>query len=202
MKCLIILNGRCDDSSFIKELALKNDYIICADGGYSYAMRCGIKPDLVVGDFDSCDAPQGDNILKYPIEKDVTDCELAIEQAIAKGYKRITLACALGGRLDHTLANLLLCFSYQSKADIIVEDENCVIMSLFQKRLLGDYMGKTFSIIPVSTCEITISGVYYPISCRKVSLGDTLTVSNIVTEKEAYAELNSGKALLIINKNI
>lgn len=202
MKCLIILNGKSKDECFLKKLAAEHDYIICADGGYTYANKCGIKPNLVVGDFDSCDMPVGENAIKYPVQKDVTDCEIAIEKAMQRGFKNITLTCALGGRTDHQLANMLLCISYFGQADIVINEHDTVIMPLYGRRYIGEYLGKTFSIIPISPSVITIEGVYYPLEKRSIKPGTTLTVSNVITDKNAAAELESGAALLIINKNI
>ena len=200
MKCLIILNGSLSDGDFLKQLSLNHDYIICADGGYIHSIKNGITPDIAVGDFDSCDKPDGVAILQYPAEKDVTDCEIAIDYAISKGYKNITLTCALGGRADHQLANMMLCISYLDKADIVIDEADTYITSLKPKHSIGEYVGKTFSIIPLSPCRITINGVYYPLNGEYTDIGRTLTISNIVTDENAEIILESGRALLVINK--
>ena len=81
-------------------------YAIACDRGYLHAARMGIRPDLVVGDFDSAPVPDGVPVERHPARKDDTDTMLAVRKALARGYREILVACAFGGRLDHTLANI------------------------------------------------------------------------------------------------
>ncbi|MEA4928118.1 MAG: thiamine diphosphokinase [Candidatus Limiplasma sp.] len=85
------------------------DLLIAADGGYRALEKTGLKPDLLVGDFDSLGfRPQDVPILTFPVEKDDTDMGLALEEGWARGYRSFALYGADGGRLDHTVANLQL----------------------------------------------------------------------------------------------
>lgn len=106
-KGLIISGG--DYSSLPHEI--EYDYVIACDKGAFYADRMGIKPDLIMGDFDSyegdihkfyADIP----IETFPVMKDDTDTMLAIKKAFELGYKHMIIVCALGGRLDHTISNI------------------------------------------------------------------------------------------------
>jgi thiamine pyrophosphokinase len=90
--------------------------VIAADGGAAKAALLGLRPDVIVGDLDSL-APdtlerlraEGVEICAYPAEKEESDTQLALREAIARGASRLIIAGGLGGlRLDHTLANLLL----------------------------------------------------------------------------------------------
>ena len=110
MRCLIISGG---EYSKIK-LTDKYDLVIACDKGYLHAKKLKIVPDIIVGDFDSSKEPvschKGGNcesaIIKVDTEKDDTDTGLAIKYALRNGYKDIDIVCALGKRLDHTLANI------------------------------------------------------------------------------------------------
>ena len=110
MKCLIIAGAPEYDIDLIKEQSENNDLIICADKGYSYAKSAGVKPDIVIGDFDSFTGTvSGDfEILRYNTDKDYTDTHICVDKALEKGCKEITIISAIGGRLDHTLGNLCL----------------------------------------------------------------------------------------------
>ncbi len=83
------------------------DMIIAADGGYRSLLSLGIKPDLVVGDFDSLGyVPTDVEVIQCPVRKDDTDMMLAAREGIKRGFDRFMLVGGLGGRLDHSLANI------------------------------------------------------------------------------------------------
>ena len=83
------------------------DFVIAADGGYKALDTLGVQANLVVGDFDSLGyVPEGVEILQHPVRKDDTDTLLAIRLGLERGYRNFVITGALGGRLDHTFANL------------------------------------------------------------------------------------------------
>ena len=108
-RCLIISGG---SFSTLSPDELEADYVIACDRGLEYADRYGIKPDVIVGDFDSVSTEilagiddRGARILRYPKEKDDTDTLIAIKLALSEGFGDLVIVCALGGRTDHTYAN-------------------------------------------------------------------------------------------------
>ncbi|MFA9382090.1 MAG: thiamine diphosphokinase, partial [Acetanaerobacterium sp.] len=106
-QCVIISAGVVGDGLDIKAVISCGAFVICADGGYDTALRIGITPHLFVGDMDSVRmSPEGCEIMLSPAEKDDTDTMLAAKIAIERGYTDITIFGGLGGRLDHTLANI------------------------------------------------------------------------------------------------
>ena len=84
------------------------DMLICADGGYDAAIAHGLQPDLVIGDFDSMpfEHVQGCETIRLPVHKDDTDMVVCLEEGRRRGYTSFRIAGCLGGRLDHTIANL------------------------------------------------------------------------------------------------
>ena len=104
-KCLIISGGKFD------KIKLQDNYnlIIACDKGYVHASKLKISPDIIVGDFDSSKMPRASaNIIAVDPVKDDTDTGLAVKYALRNGYKVIDIICALGGRIDHSLANISL----------------------------------------------------------------------------------------------
>ena len=90
--------------SFKKE---KNDLIIAADGGYDFLAKKNIKPDIVMGDFDSSEmVKESDISIKFPSEKNETDSYLAYLEGKSRGFRTFVFYGCLGGRTDHTLANM------------------------------------------------------------------------------------------------
>lgn len=76
MTGIIVANGSIEDYSFYKKYFDKKHLVIGVDGGAFHLKKFGIKPDILLGDFDSilkedyenyCKA--GVEILKYPEKK-------------------------------------------------------------------------------------------------------------------------------------
>lgn len=71
------------------------------------ARRENITPDLLLGDFDSLHTvPDFARIRRVPVEKDDTDMMLAIKEGLGRGETEFHLYGGVGGRTDHTIANL------------------------------------------------------------------------------------------------
>ena len=86
-----------------------DSFVICADGGLGHAKKQGISPALIVGDFDSFGMiPQGENVRVHPVAKDETDSFLAADYGMAQGCTEFLIYGGLGGRFDHTFANIQL----------------------------------------------------------------------------------------------
>lgn len=92
----------------LRERPVPGDFVIAADAGYQTCLQGGVTPDLLLGDFDSMEAPADfANIRRSPVEKDDTDTMLAVKTALDRGYDTVYIYGGTGGkRLDHTLANL------------------------------------------------------------------------------------------------
>lgn len=103
------------------------DYVIAVDGGYVHLQHAGFAPDLVMGDFDSLGyVPKGVRTQRFPAHKDASDMELAFERAKQRRFDTVYAFGALGGRLDHTLANIQVGarFSEAGMSVFLVGDDN------------------------------------------------------------------------------
>ena len=110
MRAVIICGGDIGNYERAKACIKPGDMIICADSGYAHAKKMNIRPDVVLGDFDSYkkDDVICDDIKIYPAKKDFTDSEIAADYALKNGADEILLLASTGGRIDHTLANIYL----------------------------------------------------------------------------------------------
>lgn len=107
-RCVIIGSGDCS-IDILKENINNSDYIICADGGYDYAVDADLIPDLLIGDFDSIKAiPENVAKITLPVEKDVTDAVAAFNEGVKQGFASFVLFGGTGGRFEHTFANISL----------------------------------------------------------------------------------------------
>ena len=182
---------------------LPGDFIIACDRGYTYCERLGCVPDLLISDFDSYDGPVDESVplAKYPSEKDDTDTMLAIRYAAENGYDEVLLCCALGGRLDHLLANLQS-LAYARKqgltASLISEDTEvhalqCESMKFPRRE------GWSLSVFAMGgPCSgVTISGAKYPLEHAELPPSPPLGVSNQWAAECAEISVEEGILLVI-----
>lgn len=113
-RCIVICAGDLEISQIpIKE----NDLVIAVDGGYMYSRVLEITPDVIIGDFDSLEEPYVSEVhrleeekaccvIRLEREKDDTDTMAAIRYGLQAGCEEFHLYAAMGGRLEHTIANL------------------------------------------------------------------------------------------------
>lgn len=184
---------------------LKYDFVIACDHGYDYALRLQITPDLIMGDFDSCNtdigAVNGIPVETFPVAKDDTDTMLAIKKAISLGYNNIILACALGARFDHTMANI------QSMAYAALHECECELYGNSEYFCTMVRGSKTFSAAENSSfslfsltdsCKgVSISGAEY--DCENITLTNTfpLGVSNKWKADSITVSLTEGILLVV-----
>ncbi|MCQ2550586.1 MAG: thiamine diphosphokinase [Clostridia bacterium] len=186
--------------------SLQYDHVICADAGYLVAKDLGLKPDTLIGDFDSMDAPDDLDAIVLPKEKDLTDSEAAFDWAVRHGFTAITMIGGLGGRFDHTMGNIGLLAKY-TKAKInvnIIDGQNKVYMlrpGIHQIKKDGyKYLGLLS--YDTATKGITLEGVKYPVKNEILSNDTTYGVSNEITKDEAKLSFTQGMLLVIQTKDI
>lgn len=208
LKRAIILGGNIAEiSSELCDEICDTDFIICADAGYKFAIENNIKPDVIVGDFDSAPYPEyiSCEIIKLPVHKDQTDLQFAIQLALKRGYKDFIISGVTGGRLDHTIATLSTLMYLSEKAN------TCFICDLNSKIFI---VSETFTIKkPKFNCYLSvfslteraegvcIKGAEYPLNDAELINTFPLGVSNEFKENEVEISLKSGKLLvMVINK--
>jgi len=208
-KVIIVSGGRLVDPVFFhKKIAgMKNRLVICCDGGARNFQYLGIKPDVVIGDMDSIDpvqlesySAQGIKIIKYSINKDFTDTELALDYALNINPEEIFILGALGGRVDHTLANVfLLCKGQEKGINTYLVDEYGEAFVLDKEAVFKNEIGKTVSLLALSprVTGITLKGFLYPLEKGALKMGETRGVSNIVNQDRASISVRSGKLLVV-----
>ena len=207
MECIIISNGSFIDYQWAAELINNHDMIICADGGAKHLFNMDLLPHYIMGDLDSIDLDTktyyvGQNVkfIEYPIEKDFTDTELAIDYAIRNGAKKITLLGATGSRLDHTLANITLLVTLLDREieGKIIDNHNEITVTKNSVEVTGK-PGDLLSILPL--CDIvegvSLIGLEYPLDNFTLKMGSSIGISNKFVNTKAKIMIKSGKLLII-----
>ncbi|MGP1570200.1 MAG: thiamine diphosphokinase, partial [Eubacteriales bacterium] len=183
----------------------KNDFIICADKGYSYAKSAKIKPNMLIGDFDSLniDMPDDISIEHYPSEKNDTDTMLCLKYALERDFDEIILIGGIGGRIDHTIANIqAMAYTldnwkgndrYQKRISMI-DDKNWLILIKNNAISLTGREGQLLSIASFSneSKKVTTSGLHW--NLREATLTNTfpLGVSNYFEDRKVNISVGDG----------
>lgn len=181
---------------------LDGAFLIAADEGFRYLDNR--FPDLVVGDFDSLGyVPEGQHIVQHPVRKDDTDMMLAVKLALSQGKKRLVLLGGIGGRLDHTIANLnTLRYVQQAhaKAVLIGQNESVFLASGENVRFsdMGNGLISLFS-YGDKTQDVTIQGLSYEVEHVCFENTFPLGVSNEFVNAPASVTVGEGQLLIIVS---
>ncbi len=205
MRAVIIGGGSFDDVDFYRLTVSDDDFVICADSGYDFAVSAGIVPDVVIGDLDSVkSADINARVIKYPARKDATDGEIAVDYAIKNGYDEIVMLGFIGVRMDHTLANISFLKKIK-KAGALGVIKNCrnEIRILEDEIVLNGEKGDLVSIIPVTdtVCGVTTLNLEYPLNGENLYYGESRGVSNVMLGTSCTIKAENGCALVIKSRD-
>lgn len=208
MRAAIVGNGRLPATRGLRQLLRHADLVVCADGGLRVMRALGITPEVAVGDFDSASPSllawarrRGTRLLAHPREKDKTDTELAMQYALRTGATTIDLIGVLGGRVDHTLANiaLLVALARQRRRARIVHGTTELFLATPQASIPGR-VGDRVSLIPLSARATGISthGLKYPLAHSTLRMDATRGISNEITASPAHVRTRRGWLLIVV----
>ncbi len=208
MRAIIIAGGQAGDNGW-KNWVRDGDWIIGADGGAGRALAWGLVPHLVIGDMDSlADEDQavleqrGCRFVEHPRAKDETDLELALRYAAGKGAQEIVVLGALGGRLDHTLANvLLLSLPVLDGVSVRIADGvgEAFLLRGGRAVTLQGSTGDLVSLLPLGgdARGVTTTGLAWVLEGDTLRFGFSRGVSNEMTSREARIEVEEGLLLVV-----
>ena len=192
----------------IEEHPDQGDLVIAADSGFGNALKLGVTPAVVLGDFDSWDEndlPDDIKKIPFPPEKDYTDTQLAVEYAVEQGCQQIVLIGGLSGRLDHTLSNLAILEDLEkrhlrglitdgfNRARFIRNDSAIILRSphfQYLSILAADPLLK----------GVEIDGCKYPLKKAKIKRTSQFAVSNEITGNCAFVAIRRGGAWIVESK--
>jgi len=210
---ILFLNSRyrAADNAFYLEL-LKSGYRIAVDGGVRFFLKNNLRPDVLIGDFDS--APRlskkylsGIEVLRYPSKKNKTDSQLALELALKRGARSIIICGGLeSSEIDHTMGNIFLLDlvnrfnKKQGKKCLarLISPTSSVYLLHNDSVVLNSQAGNYLSVIPISeSVALDFSGLAYPPPKKRLKLGDTLSLRNRFKGRRCRLKV-SGKAVVVV----
>lgn len=201
-RCVVISGG---DFSPVPGIS-PDDFVIACDRGYVYCERLGLRPDLIISDFDSYTGPVDSEIPlnRFVSEKDDTDTMLAVRYAVEHGFHELLLCCALGGRLDHLIANLQsLVYAQKHGLPAVLLSEDTEIRTLAGGALRiphrEDWSLSVFALD--GPCRgVCITGAKYPLANAELLPSFPLGVSNTWAGEEAVISVEEGILLIVLSK--
>jgi thiamine pyrophosphokinase len=204
MRAIIVANGYVAKGETAQDLVQPNDCVIAADGGAVIALRLGLEPQMIIGDLDSLPADvrsrleeRGCEFLEHPARKDETDTELAIRYALDRGAQEIVLLGAIGGRLDHTLANVLLLGMPELagiRARIVAGNTETWLIRSGEELEIHGQPGDTVTLLPLGqdAVGVTTAGLEWALDDDTLAFGPARGVSNVMTTETARVALREG----------
>lgn len=207
MRILIVANAPGTADTRLTDLATTAGYIIAADGGARPLAAAGIMPHLLIGDLDSVPDAQlsaymaaGVKVSRFPREKDETDLELALIEAVSLGATQIDLCCVLGGRWDHTFATIaMLCQPMLASCHVRIYADDQTLCIVRDELSLEGHVDDTVSLLPLTPTVdgITTYGLAYPLRDATLYFERSRGVSNVIIAQPAQIFIRSGILLVI-----
>ena len=189
-------------SHALRPYAAPGDYVIAADRGYDSLMAYGVTPDLVVGDFDSLGyTPKHPNVTQLPAEKDDTDMVYALRKGLELGYRRFVLLGGVGGRLEHTMANLQLLDWLTTQGAIgVLAGEKTVATAVRNGTVTFPASMSGFLSVFCNSGKaegVSLKNLKFPLESDTLDSTFPLGVSNEFTGEEASVTVENGSLLLL-----
>ncbi len=201
-RLILVAGGRAPDAGWLAEICRPCDTLWAVDRGLECCFEAGLIPDRLIGDLDSVSRGAiergrelGVPMETFPVEKDLTDLQLALRIASRDlPTARIVLTGCWGGRFDHNFSNVysplwtesqglnVLCMADEREALFFLRGRACVVFypqvapEAISLLALTPYCGK-----------VGVSGVRWELSNKDLSLYKPFAISNKLGQgKESF----------------
>ncbi len=195
----LICNGMLDHSQEMKSRIATFPLLAAVDGGALHCRQLGLKPDLIIGDLDSCPADLLEfysdvPCKRFPVDKDETDLELALNELMHFDTQEITLFGALGSRIDHTLSNILILSRFPSR--LFIESKHERLFVIDKTVSLSCNIGQIISLIPLNgpVTGIDTDGLKWNLS-KSVLDKNFIGISNQAVKSQVHITVEHGDLL-------
>jgi thiamine pyrophosphokinase len=206
-RVILFANGEFPEPARIIASITPDDFLMAVDGGLRYFTQFNLQPNLIIGDLDSADPQlvvqfksQGVEVQQYPIEKDETDLEIALQAGLALEPERIWVIAALGNRLDQSLANIFLLTSPNfENRDIRLLDGTQEVFLVRKSTIINGDSGDRLSLLPLNepVTGIRTTGLNYPLDHETLYPDQSRGISNKLIADKATITIDQGLLLCI-----
>ena len=179
-----------------------DSFVIAADKGYLHLRQKGIAPDLVLGDFDSLGfVPEAKKLLRFPVEKDDSDMMLALREGLRRGIRSFLMYGGIGGRLDHTIANIQSLSFLQSEGakGLLYGDGTAAVLVRNGSARFPAHVKGYVSVFSYGerASGVTETGLYYPAEDIEIGNSFPIGLSNQFTGRESVVSVREGCLLIV-----
>ena len=204
-RCVII--GAVEFDFPVSYLIKETDYVICADKGWQNALKQGVKPDMIVGDFDSSPYPENADasVTVLPVVKDDTDTFYIARYIVENGYTDVLMLGLIGGkRIEHTIANIqTLLYLAENRINATAMDKYSQLLVIKDGTVnLPDMPGKFFSLFSMGDRAdgVSIKGAKYPLYNYTLTNSYPIGISNEFIGEDVEISVKDGSVLLVITQ--
>jgi thiamine pyrophosphokinase len=206
-RAVIFANGEIQDMERLRSILRVDDVLIAADGGLHHIKALGRQPSILIGDLDSVSSEEvaqahrnGVDVRQFPVDKNETDLQLAIDLAVSLKFCEIIITAALGGRLDQTLGNIfLLSGRTYAGTSIRLDDgvEEVFLITDFAE--VTGLPGDIVSLLPLTgpVFDVKTMDLKYPLNYEKLQPDETRGISNVMVSHSARVSISRGVLLCI-----
>lgn len=195
MRGVIFSGGTAGNPEAMKNLLQPEDRMVCADGGYLLAERLGVMPEAVLGDMDSLKQQPKARVLRASCDKDETDTQLCLDYLLEAGCGEIVILGALGGREDHTYANLMLTvYGLRRGVKVTLADPPVRVFAVTGQAEIEGKDGDLLSLFPVggNTEGILTEGLKYPLQDETLYFDVPRGISNVFAKDKITVRMRRG----------
>jgi thiamine pyrophosphokinase len=214
LRAVIFANGAHSYPQVDRSHLRPDDWLIAANGGARYCQALGLKPTVLIGDFDSLEPwerqqieQSGATLVAHPARKDETDLELALRYAVEGGADEILVLGGLGDRWDQSFANLLLPASPKladTRIRLVDGPQEVTLLRAGETLTISGQPGDKVSLIPVrgDAYGVTARGLEYPLDGDILQFGVTRGISNVLLGEQATFHLKQGLLACFVIHNL
>lgn len=188
-----------------RELSATVDLVIAADAGADVCRSAGVDCDVVVGDFDSISPTElarlersRVRLVRYPSNKDETDLDLALAEALRSGCTQVVVTGVLSGRVDHTLAAVGSLVSFGGLELSVAEPDLTGWVVHAGESIDLEGAGATISVLAAADkTRLSVQGTRWPLTDNVLSALSSRGISNVITAPSARVSVRSGVAFVL-----
>ena len=201
-RCVVVGGADIQDYDRARGALRTDDFLIYCDSGLRHLPGLGAQPDLIIGDFDSWENPRAAaETIVLPVVKDDTDTAYAVKEALRRGYSDFLLLGVIGGRLDHSLANLQLLYLLDGlgKTAMALDDRSEIqVVSRTPACVAPEFAFFSLLNLTGEARGVCIEGAKYNLKDAVIPCDDPYAVSNEpLPGQTAKITVGSGRLLLI-----